>query len=195
MYSKSKLNGSRKVLFVLVLLVLLAGSFILIYKYTSLLKNKPSLRPTTTNAYTKGLNSNSRYAHGVNQTVNNAKNTNNSLSASSSTNNSTTAVLLQPSGDFVSNHHPDLSGSPSPNVLTSVCNTTPGATCQIFFNMNNAVRSLPMKTANSGGSVFWQNWSLQSINLYQGSWKISVVAKLGDQTKTAFDPMDLTVQQ
>src|ERR1700733_4101879 len=40
----------------------------------------------------------------------------------------TTAVLVMPSGDFVSNHHPNLSGSPAPNLITSSCTTTSGAT-------------------------------------------------------------------
>src|SRR5688500_16712624 len=35
------------------------------------------------------------------------------------------AVLQEPSGSFVSNHRPNLSGSPAPNTMQSSCITTP----------------------------------------------------------------------
>jgi len=103
-------------------------------------------------------------------------------------------ALITPSGDFVSNHHPNLSGSPAPNALSSVCNSTPGASCQITFTMDGVVKSLPARTADSDGSVFW-DWKLQDIGLTVGSWNIQAIASLNGQTKTASDSLDLVVSQ
>ena len=104
----------------------------------------------------------------------------------------TTISLAEPSGAFVSNHHPNLSGSPAPNTMSSVCNTTPNASCQIHFSINNTVKSLPAKTADVNGAVFW-DWAIQDIGLYQGEWKVTAVTTLGEQTKTASDAVDLVV--
>jgi len=114
------------------------------------------------------------------------------LSPSNTSNSSTT--LVAPSGDFVSDHHPNLSGSPAPNTMTSVCNTTAGASCQIFFTNNSVVKSLPSQVANSGGSVYW-NWTLQSVGLTAGSWQIKAVATMGTQTQSTNDATTLVVSQ
>jgi hypothetical protein len=104
----------------------------------------------------------------------------------------TAAVLLTPSGTFVSNHRPNLGGLPAPNTITSVCTTTPGATCTITFTKDGTVKQLDPRTADSEGSVYW-NWKLQDIGLTTGSWKIKAVATLNGGTKTAADSLDLTV--
>lgn len=121
-----------------------------------------------------------------------------STSGNSSTNSksgsSGETVLVAPSGNFVSDHHPNLSGSPAPNTIESVCNTTPNATCQITFTNTSSglVKSLPTKTTDTNGATYW-DWKLQDIGLTQGTWKIEVIAKLGSQTKTASDAMNLVV--
>lgn len=107
----------------------------------------------------------------------------------------TNAVLLAPSGDFVSNHSPNLSGSPAPNTETSVCNTTPGASCKITFTKSGVTKSLPAQTADPNGFVSWNSWKLQDIGLSAGSWKIQAIASLNGQTKTASDALDLVVAQ
>ncbi|TAH36646.1 hypothetical protein EYC59_00520 [Candidatus Saccharibacteria bacterium] len=107
----------------------------------------------------------------------------------------TTATLASPSGDFVSNHHPNLGSYPAPNTLSSVCTTTPGASCTITFKNNGVTKSLPKQTADRAGSVYWNSWTLQSIGLTAGSWQVQAVATLGDQTKTADDAMALVVAQ
>ena len=182
-------NSSRKSKLIILSLLLVAflGSILLIINgYDSVVKPKSVPHPVTSNSYTKGLNNSTS----LTQNKNNANNT--TLNNKSSPETST-SFLIQPTGDFVSDHHPNLSGHPAPNILTSVCNTSPGATCQIFFSMNGVVRSLPSKDADSSGTVYWQNWTLQSIGLSSGSWKISVLASLGNQTKTSYDTMDLLV--
>lgn len=111
-------------------------------------------------------------------------------------NSSGTVTLLTPTGDFVSNHHPNLSGSPAPNKMSSVCTTTPGASCTInFVNTHDQTKkSLPAKTADAGGSMYW-DWKLQDIGLNSGTWHIEAVANLNSQAKTASDALDLVVAE
>lgn len=104
-----------------------------------------------------------------------------------------TAKLIAPTGTFVSNHHPNLGGSPAPNEEQSTCNTTPGATCQISFSNNGVTKTLPPQTADSGGATYW-TWTLQDIGLTQGSWHIQAIATLNGSTLTATDAMTLEVQ-
>ena len=98
-----------------------------------------------------------------------------------------------PSGQFVSYHNPNLSGSPGPNTETSTCNTTPGATCQIFFTKNGVTKSLPAEKADASGTAFWDNWTLQSIDLTAGTWHISAVASNGSKTAMADDQIPFVV--
>jgi len=105
-----------------------------------------------------------------------------------------TGNLLTPAGDFVSNHHPSLSNtSTAPNVLTSVCNTSPGATCVITFTKGTVTKSLAVEITDRGGSAYWNNWSLQSIGLTAGNWKVIATATLKGQSKSATDEMALVV--
>lgn len=104
-----------------------------------------------------------------------------------------TASLIAPTGSFVSNHHPNLGGSPAPNQEQSVCNTTPGATCNIEFTKSGVVKSLGSKITDSSGATYW-TWTLQGIGLTQGSWKIVAVATLNGQTRTAEDALAIDVQ-
>ena len=97
-----------------------------------------------------------------------------------------------PLGTFVSNHRPNLSGSPTPNTETSTCTTTPGVQCQIRFTNNNIVKSLPSQLTDSNGNTNW-SWKLQDIGLTSGSWKISAIAINGSHTSTANDSMNLEV--
>lgn len=102
--------------------------------------------------------------------------------------------LLVPNGNFVSNHHPNLSGSPAPNAMTSVCNTSAGASCTITFTniATNVIKPLPTQTTDKGGSAYW-DWRLQDIGLTTGTWKIEAIARLGNQTQSAQDEMNLEV--
>ena len=107
---------------------------------------------------------------------------------------SSNATLIDPTGNFVSNHHPNLSGSPAPNQIQSICNTTPGATCQIIFTKDGVTKQLPAQKTDSGGATYW-TWKLQDIGLTAGSWHVQAKATLGTQTKTADDAMNLEVAQ
>lgn len=105
-----------------------------------------------------------------------------------------TKTVTAPTGDFVSNHHPNLSGSPAPNTMTSVCTTTVGIDCKITFTnvSSGAIKSLPNHQTDAGGTAYW-DWKLQDIGLTAGTWKIEAIASYGDQTKTATDIMNLEV--
>lgn len=105
---------------------------------------------------------------------------------------SSSATPLKPSGTFVSNHRPNLSGSPAPNTLTSTCTTTPGAQCMIEFTNGDVVKSLPAKTADANGNANW-DWKLQDIGITEGVWKIVAIASIGTNSVKESDALDLTV--
>jgi len=97
-----------------------------------------------------------------------------------------------PSGNFVSNHHPNLDGSPAPSQETSVCNTTPGATCYISFSKGTLSTKLPSQKTNSEGSAYW-TWDVSKAGLTTGEWTITAVAQLNGKSKSSMDPMTLTI--
>lgn len=99
-----------------------------------------------------------------------------------------------PTGTFVSNHRPNLSGKPAPSSETSTCTTTPGAQCKISFSMNGIVKSLPTQQTDGNGNTSW-TWTLQDIGLTTGSWKISATAINGTKTANATDQLDLVVAE
>jgi len=103
--------------------------------------------------------------------------------------NAGAATLLVPNGNFVSAHQVSAS-----TPLTSVCNTTPGATCQIIFIQNGIQKSLPSQTVDAGGSTYWNTWSPQSLGMTSGTWTVKAIALLNGQKKTAQDAMNLEIQ-
>jgi hypothetical protein len=104
------------------------------------------------------------------------------------------ADLLVPTGTFVSNHRPNLSGKPAPNQIQSVCVTTPGATCTIVFTKNGVSKQLPNQVTDRGGAAYW-TWKLQDIDLTTGTWQVTAKATLGSHTETANDATALEVSQ
>lgn len=141
--------------------------------------------PRSANQYTKGDQSSSGSSKG-NSPLSIAP------SSGAKSNSTVSSPLVQPSGGFVSNHHPNLSDLPAPNSIVSVCNTTPGATCQVFFTKDGVQKSLPAQVTDSGGSTYW-SWTLQNIGLTTGSWQVKATATLGYQTQSASDVMELVV--
>jgi cytoskeletal protein RodZ len=108
-----------------------------------------------------------------------------------STNPTSSTVLLVPFGNFVSNHKPGQNNSPL--AETSVCNTSPGASCQIVFTKGGLTKSLPAQTTDRAGSTFWNDWTPTSIGLTTGSWQVQAKATLGSQSKTATDQIPLEI--
>ena len=99
-----------------------------------------------------------------------------------------------PSGTFVSNHRPHLSGQPTPNTETSTCTTTPGTTCKITFTNGGTIKELPAQKTDAYGNTHW-DWSLQSIGLTVGTWKVKAISTNGSLSASSTDSIDLVVQQ
>jgi cytoskeletal protein RodZ len=108
------------------------------------------------------------------------------------TTNSTPGTLAAPTGTLVSNHSPSLSDA-NRNQEVSVCNTTPGASCEITFTLNGVTKSLGVKTADDKGTASW-DWTPQSVGLTVGSWQIQAIATWHGQTMTGKDSIKLSVQ-
>lgn len=102
----------------------------------------------------------------------------------------TSAELKEPFGNFVSAHR----NVPADAVLSSVCNTTAGATCQVTFTNGGITKSLPSQQTDLEGSAYWSSWTPQSIGLTSGSWQVKAIASLGDQTKQGSDAMPLEIR-
>jgi hypothetical protein len=79
--------------------------------------------------------------------------------------------------------------------MFSVCNTNPGASCEITFTnvSSGAIKTLSAQTADSGGAVYW-SWTLQETGLTQGTWKTVATASSNGQSKSTADAMNLEVQ-
>ncbi len=110
------------------------------------------------------------------------------------TENTDSAKLRTPTGNFVSNHKPELESSWGLNQIDSVCNTTPGASCQISFEKDGVTRTLAAKKTDSSGAAYW-SWTLQEVGLTEGTWRIKATATLGSQTTSAEDPTPMEVKQ
>jgi hypothetical protein len=151
-------------------------------------RNIPQPKPTTTaSSSTKG-------SQPAQQHEDNASSQDSAKNPTGNPSRSSSFSLVTPTGDFVSNHHPNLSGNPYPNSMSSVCETSPGASCKIVFTNSEtgATKELSTQTADAGGAAYW-DWKLQDIGLTEGTWKINAVAVSGSQTQSARDPMDLEV--
>jgi hypothetical protein len=97
--------------------------------------------------------------------------------------------LQQPSGAFVSTHHPK-----STDQEASSCFTTPGASCYIEFSDGTETKRLQTQTVSSSdGSAYW-SWSVSDAGLSPGHWQVSAVASLNGQTKTTTDETALEIQ-
>ncbi len=182
--------GSKKVIITLVTLIVLAGlgGGYYIYKHPKETKYSSSGSQNKNNGTSSvGLPSKTNPQSTSSSNVQNPTTTNsNPLQGGTST------YLITPSGNFVSNHNPNTS---DPRQLTevSVCNTTPGAYCNIQFINGGTTLSLNNSLVGSTGSVSW-SWNINTIGLYQGSWTVKAVATLNGQTKTAVDQIPLTIQ-
>jgi len=97
-----------------------------------------------------------------------------------------------PDGTFVSNHRPNLGGSPAPNTESSVCHTTPGAQCTITFTNGSTTKSLATQAVDSSGNTTW-NWNLAGVGLTVGEWTVTAKATNGSQVATTEDPLKLVI--
>jgi cytoskeletal protein RodZ len=98
-------------------------------------------------------------------------------------------TLIAPYGDFVSNHSPSLSER---QAESSVCNTTPGATCYIKFTKDGITKQLSPEVTDTSGTAYW-SWNVKEAGLTSGNWVITAVASLDGSTKTTKTDMPLSV--
>jgi hypothetical protein len=105
-------------------------------------------------------------------------------------NSNTSTELLAPSGTFVSAHK----SVPVNAALSSVCNTSSGANCQITFTSGTTIKSLSSQLTDKGGATYWNSWTPDSIGLTSGKWQVKAVATLNGQTKTSTDALELEIQ-
>lgn len=174
--------------------LLVIGGALLILELTHTIHLFHTAQPkeaVTANSFTKGENQETSTSNSSASTTSDSQTTTPGDEKTTS-NNSRAVTLLVPTGNFVSNHRPNLSGSPAPNLETSVCNTTPGASCQIIFTNGGITKSLPARTTDRGGAAYW-DWKLQDIGLTQGSWQVKAVASLDGQKQTGTDPLAIEV--
>jgi hypothetical protein len=187
--SKSKALSMRTAAPVVVILLIAAVLAVLEFTDVIHIFHKEP-RPISGSSYTKGEvdnPSNGKQTSPANSSQPGSQKSNGGNSSDS------TATLLAPSGDFVSNHSPSLSNKPTaPNLESSVCTSTPGASCKITFTKDGVTKSLAATTTDRGGSAYW-DWKLQDIGLSAGTWKIQAVATLGGQSQTSNDARDLEV--
>jgi hypothetical protein len=147
--------------------------------------------PTTGSSFTKGIKSNDKTANRAPS----SSSPSTSQSRQSSSTKYPTGVdantqLLAPSGTFANVYSAHIT-----EQMGSTCNTTPGATCQIFFTSGSTTKSLPEKTADSGGAVYWA-WrpNDSNVGLTEGTWHITAKATLGTQVKTTDNgSLELTI--
>jgi hypothetical protein len=100
--------------------------------------------------------------------------------------------VSKPSGNFVSNHHPKIGENSSQNQMTSVCNTTPGANCNIEFTLGSTTKSLGPKVTDAQGFAYW-SWNLEDLGFSEGTWEIKATASESNNIMTSIDSMGLVI--
>lgn len=78
--------------------------------------------------------------------------------------------------------------------MTSVCTTTPGASCKVVFTKGSITKLLNSQITDRGGSTYW-NWNINDLGLDAGTWHITATATLNGYTKSTNDALDLVVAQ
>lgn len=100
---------------------------------------------------------------------------------------------LEPTGLFLNTHELSLSGTNAPREGHSVCQTSPGATCEIRFLADGAVAgALPAAQIDSSGVVSW-DWNPAESGLGTGTYEVVVVAARGGHEVTVTDARPLVV--
>lgn len=102
------------------------------------------------------------------------------------------SAIITPTGAFVSNHRPSLSGSVQQLDEQSVCNTSPAIKCYIRFSKGSEVKTLDTQTTDANGSALW-SWNIKSSGLSAGTWTVEAVASNNSDSKTATDPINLVI--
>jgi len=182
------MTKNKKILaaLVLVIIIALAGSFLIFHDTNVVSSTKKPTHKTTSSKKTTQNTKPKKATQTSPQPVSTTTSpTPVAPSESSSSNNNSN--LTAPFGSFVSNHNPNLNNSAQDFELSS-CETTAGASCYIeFTNNSGSTISLPTETTDTQGVASW-NWYVSDKGFTVGTWHIKAVATLNGQTKTTIDP-------
>lgn len=183
-------NKPRKRRLYIVAVILLFITVAVFYILTRQEKTPEPASAPSASSETKGESPNSSANTSDTSTSTKPDNPADSTSNDDAKASGTTASLATPSGEFISSHRNVPKGAP----LSSVCNTTSGANCQIIFTKDDGTqKTLPNRATDRSGSAYWDGFTAQSIGLSTGKWKVKAVATLNGQTKSADDPLELEI--
>jgi cytoskeletal protein RodZ len=186
---RKKGRGKWWLIFIFVVLIIISGLF---WWH----RVNPSVTTVHTNTGTATANPNVPGAtSNTNSPTTGASASKDQGSSAPGTTPSSSVQPATPTGEFVSDHRPNLSGKPAPNTETSTCTTTPGILCQIKFSYGNTTRSLPSQKTDANGNAVWNNWTLQDVGLTTGTWQVTALATNGSKAASAQDTMKLVVSQ
>ena len=190
MSKKNKAQNKRKTVFnlsvaiIIFLIFLCLIFFVHIFRTSTRVSGKIPVTPSSSSS-SNPKTSTKKLSNGKNPANNNTASNSN---VKNSPGSQTSTQLIAPFGSFVSDHHPDLSGSPNPSSEESVCNTSPGAQCIITFSNNGIIKTLPIRTANNTGSVYW-TWDVKTLGFTIGNWQIKVTSSLDGTSKSSYDTL------
>lgn len=191
-----KIKKQRIILGIIIGAFLLVGgvSYVILRSVHS--PNKTVIQPTasenTKGETTKAIGSNSS-SNNTSSTSSNDESDVGVVDKNGDATVQTDTHLVAPTGTFVSNHHVSLSNN-NQLGMQSDCTTTAGATCKITFTNGGITKSLAIKTTDVGGAAYW-SWNVKDLGLGIGSWQVSAVATLSNQTQTSTDAMKLEISQ
>jgi hypothetical protein len=184
-----KLLTRNYLLALLALVIVLAGIYLIFKKPTA----KSGVIPVTTQASQPKSTADKTDSNNL-PSVSDKNDGSSNLPAPTGTPPNTPVSLQAPSGTFVSDHQPSLSGADgAPSTEVSVCTTTAGATCYLKFTKDGVVKTLPVQTTDGSGSTSWR-WDVSAAGFTTGNWQVIAVAALGDQVKSTTDGFRLEVQ-
>ena len=166
-------------LFIMIVMCLI----VLLYRVKNNIVTNSADNISKGNSLNRGVSSSSS----LNKNITTAKN---SKSSPSQANDNLS--VSKPGGNFVNNHHPKIGKSSSQNQMTSVCNTTPGANCNIVFTLGSTAKSLGPKVTDAQGFAYW-SWNLQYLGLSEGTWEIKATASESSNVMTSVDSMGLVI--
>lgn len=191
---KTKISRNKKIIIgilTLVALIVIAGTIYSLQQPDTGSSEIPAKTPETTDNQAN-QNGDKDFSQSAGNT---SPSTTTDTGATPKSNSNTGATLIKPSGAFVSNHQPSLSGASSPSAMQSVCNTTAGASCTITFvnSASGVTKTLAAQTTDKNGSAFW-SWDVKSAGFSEGSWKITATATLNGQSSSSEDTLALEVK-
>lgn len=192
---RTKTHNRKRLIFTAVLAVLLIAGYVLYGIHSRSQRQRSVTIPSTTHSGSKtgAQNSNQKSSTTGSSTNNGSGTSAANPNKSTQVGTSSGSAPIQPTGNFVSNHKPNLGGSPAPSQEQSSCNTSPGATCYIAFTKDGATKKLDAQVADSNGNVIW-NWDINTAGFTSGTWQITAVATLNGQTVSGSDQLPLDVQ-